>query len=275
MPELPEIEVIKDELQKYILNTTIDDVYIDNNAIVSKKHQYGELESLLLGKKVTDIQRKGKYLILNLDNDGRFVIHLSLSGKIARVPMPYTIFHCHFDNLENLLISDKNAYAKLFYVSPKEKEPAELAKIGPDALSENVDDKYFIEKVKNRRMNIKAALLNQTIIAGIGNIYSDEILFQAKLSPLTKCKDISDDKMRELVYDIKNTLQIAMLENKNYIDNYLNNAAFEFHDIKRHQVYHREHRPCVNCGTKITTMILNNRKCHYCPKCQALPEQKE
>lgn len=271
MPELPEIEVIKDELKKYILNATIEDIYINDAAVVTKRHQHGELESLLANRTVTDIQRKGKYLILILDNDGRFVIHLSLSGKIARVPMPDTVFHCRFNNKENLLISDKNAYAKLFYVSPKDKEPAELTKLGPDALSEDATDEYIINSLKTRKMGIKAALLNQTILAGIGNTYSDEILFHTKLSPLTKCNTIPVDKLRELAYDIENTLSVAIIENKIYIDMYLNNALFDFHDIKKYQVYRREHLPCPNCRTKIATMILNNRKYHYCPKCQPCP----
>lgn len=244
MPELPEVETIKRQLAQ---------------KIIGKK---------LNGKKITGVRRRAKILIIDFQDGSSLIFHLKLTGQLIfnGKPAKYTRQVFKFNDGSQLIFND----VRKFGWWKKVKNTKELEKgFGPEALEVNL--KTFKALLKKRaKAKIKPLLMDQKFIAGIGNIYSDEILFAAKVGPLRLAKTLTDKEIQQIRQNIKKILQKAIQYHGTSAQYYLDARGRKGNYLQRLKVYQREGKKCFRCGTKIKRIKLGGRSAHFCPQCQKL-----
>lgn len=271
MPELPEVETIKLGLQKTIINKVITKFEAKDSKVV--KFQPKNIEN----SKVKSIERRAKMLIINLNNDKSILIHLKLTGQLiwnmsdnGKIPDKFTRAIFYFNDGSRLFFNDlrRFGYIKLYSARDLENIP-ELKKLGPEPFSKDFSIEYLVQraaKVKNRK--VKQFIMDQEIISGIGNIYADESLFDAKILPTRKVKDIRLSEWKTLRESIIRILTLGIKYGGSSVDAYLDTFG---NQGKMHQylkVYRRTGQPCVGCSGKVERITLGGRGTHFCPKCQ-------
>jgi formamidopyrimidine-DNA glycosylase len=227
------------------------------------KQNFAELRKRLRGQKIHSVTRHGKFIVLQLDK-GTLTIHLGMTGKLLLDAQagPYT--RALFELDEGLLVYDDiRHFGKIQW---SEELPARVGELGPDALT--VASVEFLELLRKRRSMIKPLLMNQEFLRGMGNIYTDEALFQARINPKAIASRLSRVRAARLHKAMVDILEAAIVLKGSSISNYVDSegrkGSFQLH----HQVYGREGEPCTACGTPIRRIVLGSRGTHYCPKCQ-------
>lgn len=268
MPELPEVETVARELRKTILHKEI----LNIEALWSRSFQ-NLLDDNLSGQKIEKIDRRGKYLLLQLTNS-YLVIHLRMTGQLLYFENPvnadlnnYIRVIISFRDECLLLFKDVRKFGRIYHV----KEPDDLiSHVGPDALSVVNSQKYFNECLNSSKMNIKAFLLSQKYISGIGNIYADEALFLSRLHPAKVSNKIRGAKAKSLYKSLNNVLTSAINNMGSTISDYRDPAGEKGKNQFYFKVYGRKGLPCTVCHTPIEKMHFAGRGTHYCPECQKL-----
>lgn len=244
MPELPEVETIKRQLAQKIIDKKLN------------------------GKKITGVRRRAKILIIDFQDGSSLIFHLKLTGQLIfnGKPTKYTRQIFKFNDGSQLIFND----ARKFGWWKKVKNTKELEKgFGPEALAINL--KTFKLLLKKRfKAKIKPLLMDQKFIAGIGNIYSDEILFAAKVGPLRLVKTLTNKEIEQIWRDIKKILQKAIQHHGTSVQYYLDAHGRKGNYLQRLKVYQKEGEKCFRCGTKIKRIKLGGRSAHFCPQCQKL-----
>lgn len=287
MPELPEVETVKRGLDKLILGVKIQDVKIYNEK--SFQASLNDKDAFLIGAEVQEIRRRGKAIIINLSTGYAMVIHLKMTGQlvfrgkdnwaaghpndsfVADLPDRSTRIEFILDS-GKLFFNDQRKFGWVKLLPQVEVANIDfLKKLGPEPLSGDPNlPQIFLKNIRrHNNTNIKAAILNQSVIAGIGNIYADESLFAAKIHPATKVCGISDSDLINLlncaISSMKKSIESGGSTMKTYIKadgtkgNYLDKFA---------QVFRREGQPCPVCGTEIEKTRVAGRGTHFCPNCQ-------
>ncbi|HEX2258243.1 MAG TPA: bifunctional DNA-formamidopyrimidine glycosylase/DNA-(apurinic or apyrimidinic site) lyase [Actinomycetota bacterium] len=280
MPELPEVEVVRRDLEKEILDRKIRtaEVRSTKNAmrIIRRHRRRKEFEDALAGRKIAKIDRRGKYLLLYLDNGTILVAHLGMSGQLilsrATLPMEnHTHVVLDLGAGDQLRYIDPRSFGEMFVATPSEMgQVTELQKLGLDPLEQPLTWQYFSETLMLRRTKLKALLMDQRFISGIGNIYSDEILFAAGLRHDRPSETLGPSEVRRLYRAIQDTLQEAIrhrgtsTEDEQYRDLYGDKGQFQ----QFLKVYQREGQACHRCRTPIERARWSNRSTYYCPQCQ-------
>ncbi len=271
MPELPEVETVVRELREgsegrgpSVVGQTITGVTVRwprHIALPSPR----ELKRRLPGQKIESVSRRGKYLVFNLTRDV-LLIHLKMSGDLLvvngdspRDKHAHTIFH--FRDGHSLRFSDTRKFGKVFLVGRVEEV---VGRLGPEPLERGFTAKKLGEMLAAKHRQLKPLLLDQTFIAGLGNIYTDEALHLARLHPLRHSDTLKPEEVRALWRGLRRALQTGLRHNGASIDWVYRGG--EFQDYFR--VYDREGRPCPVCGTKIVRLVVGQRGTHICPKCQ-------
>ena len=270
MPELPEVETIVRGLRKSVLNKKIKAIEIIPSRVLQNSPAY--LKRNLSGRKITKVNRRGKYIILHLSGGNLILIHLGMTGNLfySDKSIPLSKHDCieiKFSDSSILRFSDIRKFGKFKLAkSSPQKKLDDLRELGPEPLEISKD--AFIRLLQKRKGKIKPVLLNQKVIAGIGNIYADEALFEAKIHPEEKACDLSPDRLIRLHQAVKRILKKAIKAGGSSVDDYLDlegeKGFFQLH----HKAYGREGKPCPRCKTKIKRIVLNQRSSHFCPKCQ-------
>lgn len=280
MPELPEVEVIRRDLEKEIVGKKVKSASVRNtkNAmrIVRRHKKRKDFEEALKGVKITKIDRKGKYLLLGLDSDGVLVVHLGMSGQILKTKTSSAVEnHTHvtldFTTGGQLRYVDPRTFGEMF-VSKKGDvgEIKELQGLGMDPLEEPIPWPLFSQTLAERKAKMKAILMDQKFICGVGNIYSDEILFLSGIRFDRPSDQLSSQEVRRLYRAIQEVLQDAIryrgtsADDEQYRDIY--GAIGEYQEYLK--VYQREGQPCRRCRTPIERARWSNRSTFYCPQCQ-------
>jgi len=269
MPELPEVETIKNELLPRIVGHRITSVSLFWDGIV-RHPSVEEFCSRLPGQKITGGTRRGKYLILNLSSSEVLIIHLKMSGSLllnpaSAEPERFTRAILHLDKEIKLYFRDPRKFGVMWLV---ENANSVVGKLGPEPLETDFTPQILAQLLSNRTAPIKALLCDQGFIAGIGNMYADEALFAARIHPLRSGKSLSRDEIERLHHTIQQVLLSAIGNKGASIINYyrpdgkLGTAHFQF------QVAHRGGKPCPICGTPIQRLPIRNRGSYFCPKCQ-------
>lgn len=273
MPELPEVETIRQTLKRFVLGKTIEDVQIDWPNII--KHPQGpeSFRQEVSGQTIQDIGRKGKYLMFELD-DNILVSHLRMEGKYtveaADEPVKkHTHIMFKFTNGEELRYNDVRKFGTMHLFQKGEELAGEpLKKLGPDPFDEAFTLEYFWQKLKKTDRHIKPVLLDQTIVAGLGNIYVDETLYKAGIHPLKRASKITKKQAAIIREKAIETLEEAVAMGGTTIRSYVNSQG----DMGMFQqelfVYGQENEPCKNCGTIIVKSKVGGRGTHVCPACQ-------
>ena len=217
----------------------------------------------LEGRVIREVTRRAKFILFQLD-DGILSVHLGMTGKLLLngSETPYT--RAVFDlDIGRLLFEDVRQFGKIEWSASI---PPRVARLGPEPLSVTFEE--FYRSLRGRRARLKSLLLNQAFLGGIGNIYADESLFRAGIHPLAISSRIGPERGRRLFDAIVDTLEQAIRLRgssiSDYVDSDGNRGSFQL----LHQVYGREGKPCLICGTPVRRIVVAQRGTHYCPKCQ-------
>lgn len=280
MPELPEVEIIKNNLSDYLVNKTFHSIKVFTSKL-RYKIPHNLVESVK-NQRVTHISRVAKYIIVSLDNNYALLIHLGMTGnflintkKKNQKDSKHVRIRFVMSDESKIDYVDIRKFGFFKLVTPQKNEIRKLlAELGPDALSDEFNTNYLQNTLKNRTINIKSALLNQKIVGGIGNIYASEALFRAKISPITESKKIAKDKIKisDLVSSIKFILNDAIQVGGSTIKDHKNMKGESGYFQYKFNVYNRENMECndQNCDSKIKRIVQTGRSSFYCEKCQKM-----
>lgn len=274
MPELPEVETIKKDLEIKLKGQRLKNIKEFNKLFIYKNN----LKNLdtLLGKRLDFIERKGKYLIFFFEKE-LLIFHLRLTGffllykkedKTFDKNQKYLILSLEF---ENYILSyfDIRKFGKIMKIKTEEMSDfKEFKKLGKDALEISLDE--FKQIFYNKKRNIKNLLMDQRVISGLGNIYVNELLFRAQINPFKRCKDLQEEEIKRLFFQMKNLLKSAIDLKGSSIKNYVSTEGERGEFQRTFFVYGRKDLPCLKCGTKLKYKKIAQRGTFYCPKCQGV-----
>ncbi|TCP32100.1 DNA-(apurinic or apyrimidinic site) lyase [Scopulibacillus darangshiensis] len=273
MPELPEVETVKETLNKLVTDKTIGHVDVRWPNIIQRPDDIKAFQMLLEGQTIDTIARRGKFLLFYLD-DYVLVSHLRMEGKYRLEEQDTPIDkHTHvifrFSDGTELRYRDVRKFGTMHLFNKGEEfNSSPLRQLGPEPLSDVFTSEYLYSKCQKTERTIKQVLLDQTIVVGLGNIYVDEALFCARLHPLTKAKHLSAADSERLYASIQETLREAVGLGGSTIRTYLNSQGEMGMFQQRLNVYGRQGDSCPNCGTPIEKIKAGGRGTHFCPVCQ-------
>lgn len=273
MPELPEVETIKNTLKRFVLNKTIENVTVHWPNIVKHPDDVNEFKHILVGQSIRDIKRKGKFLRFELD-DYVLISHLRMEGKFSVHDQTEPLTkHTHiiftFTNGEELRYNDVRKFGTMHvFAKGEELNQKPLNQLGPDPFEEGFTLPYFYEKLQRTSRAIKVALLDQTIVAGLGNIYVDETLFKAGIHPLRKSNELSKEEVKAIQKHATDVLCEAVAQGGTTIRSYVSSDGEMGMFQQALFVYGQEGEPCNHCGDIIIKIKLAGRGTHICTTCQ-------
>jgi formamidopyrimidine-DNA glycosylase len=279
VPELPEVETVRLGLQRGVAGRTLAEVGVGHPRAV-RRHTAGagDFTGRLLGRTVLSAQRRGKYLWLPLDSGDALMGHLGMSGQLLVVPPDSPLQkHLHVrlrftDGGRELRFVDQRTFGGLLVVPDGDPVPPLIAHIARDPLDPEFDDERFVESVRRRRTGIKRALLDQSLVSGIGNIYADEMLWRAQLHGARPTERLTRPTVRRLLAHAREVLGEAVVAGGTsfdalYVSTEGVSGLFE-HSLN---VYGREGEPCPRCGTPVRRESFMNRSSFSCSRCQPRP----
>jgi len=289
MPELPEVETIVRDLQKKVLGRAFIDVWTDFKKIIKSPKDFEEFKKEIKGKTIKKVKRRAKNILFELSNNKTLLIHQKLTGHLllgkwqqkegkweATIPGPLKedpmnkFLHLIFwlDNNQMLALSDLRKFAKVELLD-KDTLEKELSSFGPEPLDKDFTFEKFKEVLdKKRKGKIKQVLMDQEVIAGIGNIYSDEILWTAKIHPFRDISKISETELKAIYQAMRKILPRAIELGGESISDFRRVSGERGYFDKERKVYRREGEKCSRCGTVIKRIKLAGRSAHFCPYCQ-------
>lgn len=273
MPELPEVETVVRGLKTTLVGRRIESVEVLHKPTVSESP--AKLQCLLK-QRIVDVTRRGKYIRVALEAELGMVVHLRMTGWLGVIPSraPHELNDAYArvrfgldGGNELLLFRDIRTFGRVWAGKSAVLDAMKsLAKLGPEPLDISADD--FTARLRSRGGRLKALLLNQEFLAGIGNIYADEALFAAKLHPLSSASKVKPDRARELHAAIQAVLRSAIQAGGSSIENF-RNAEGESGWFQRELLaYGREGEPCSRCRTAIKRIVMGQRGTWFCPMCQ-------
>jgi formamidopyrimidine-DNA glycosylase len=278
MPELPEVEVVRQGLQRHVVGRTIDKVSVLHPRAV-RRHLAGsaDFEGALAGRPVGGARRRGKYLWLPVGEDA-LLAHLGMSGQLLvgdpdRPLSPHVRAVFTFtDGGPDLRFTDQRTFGHLLFVPDGAELPGPIAHIAPDPLEEAFDDAAFAAALRRRRTGIKRALLDQSLISGVGNIYADEALWRAKLHYARATDTLTRPEITRLLAGIREVMRTALAAGGTSFDRLYVNVDGESGYFDRSlAVYGQEGQACPRCGTPVRRDPFMNRSSYSCPRCQPRP----
>lgn len=275
MPELPEVETVVRQLQKSgIENHTILKVKIDWLPII-KPFSKKEFSKNICNEKIKKISRHGKWIIFQLSNDKFIFAHLRMSGNFSNMQSKYDRAEITLSNKKKLFFKDTRKFGRWIFTTEPKKI---LDQLGPDAISDDFSFEYFYSRLSNKNRMIKPFLLDQTFIAGIGNIYADEALWLSRIHPKSLSSSISKIKAKKLYKAIIEVLKIGIHNNgtslgkgKSNFKGYDGNYGEAQEEVK---AYGRQGKVCKRCNNLMIKIYVAQRGTTICPKCQVILQSK-
>jgi len=280
MPELPEVETVRQGLLRHLIGRKIV------GATVLRPDSIGfpspaQFTRQIVGHTFNDISRRGKYLLFHLDKKGGMVVHLRMSGRLLIIPKPASrqsldVRDSHIrvrlalDDGAELLFEDMRVFGRIWFIPGGKKFEdivSGLSDLGPEPL-EHLTGKHLHKLLQKKTQSIKTTLLDQSVVAGIGNIYADESLFHAGINPLRPSGQLSLAELNLLSDKIRLVLSSAIALGGSTLRNYTDSSGVNGSYQHKSWVYGRKDKPCRRCKTKIQRVKLNGRSTHFCPKCQ-------
>ena len=286
MPELPEVEIVKQSLQNKVIFKKINRVLIRNRNLRFKIQK--NIEKNIINKKIIKVERKSKYLIIHLKKDKYLIIHLGMSGTLHIMSnnelnsitnlsfyhsktLPKKHNHVEFIfNKFKLVYNDPRRFGFIKLLFSKKEYLNFFNKIGPEPFEKNFNYDYLKKKFSYKEKNIKNFLLDQSIISGIGNIYANEILYYAKINPLKKAKNINENQIKKLIKFSIYVLKKSINRGGSTIKDFKNIKGVIGLFQNEFRVYDREGKICLNknCKQKIKKIVISNRSTFFCKFCQ-------
>jgi formamidopyrimidine-DNA glycosylase len=270
MPELPEVQTIVDGLTRLLLERRIESVTVLRPSSI--RGDIPAFRQRLEGKTIGEIQRRGKYILFRLKPEGWLIAHLKMTGKftlqpVAQMPGAYDRVVLTLADDWKLVFFDIRGFGRLEGVDDPSGHAA-LSRLGWDPWDERLTPLSLTRRLKTRKAAIKTALLDQTIIAGLGNIYASEVLFDARIHPGLSACDLSGRQAKVLIGAIRKILRQALRYNGTTISDYrrVDEKQGGFQEFLK--VYGRKGQPCRHCSTDIIRIVQNQRSTFLCPICQ-------
>jgi formamidopyrimidine-DNA glycosylase len=267
MPELPEVETVVAGLRQTVLGRTIRKIEVLCPKIV--KSGLRSLTDRLPGQRIEEISRRGKNILFSLSDKNTLLAHLGMTGhmfyftkKTQKDKHDVAVFRFKKTPGE-LHFHDTRKFGKLVLFTNGQQP---IQKLGPEPLQISLSG--FVKLFRSRKRMLKPALLDQSFIAGIGNIYADESLFEAKIHPQRTTDQLTDEELKRLYQAIRKTLNKAIKAGGSSVSNYVDVEGNPGHFQIYHKVYGKEGQPCPRCGAKIKRILVGQRSTHFCPKCQ-------
>jgi formamidopyrimidine-DNA glycosylase len=287
MPELPEVETVVRGLRACLPGRTIVDVRLGKSGFVDDP---SALEERLPGTRISDVNRLGKYICIGLEADKKslgsqsisesrlnFIIHLGMTGQLAVCRpgdsvKPHT--HCFFalDDGRELRYTDIRRFGRMLLV-PESGMAEFLGHLGKEPLEIGADE--FCRDLGSKKSRIKAVLLDQRVLRGIGNIYADESLYRARIHPARVAEKLGKKQLLALRRAVREILTAAILLRGSSISDYVDTEGKRGKFQQRHRVYQRTGKPCFRCREKIRRVIVAGRSSHFCPRCQPAPRLRK
>jgi len=277
MPELPEVEVVRRDLERELIGKRVKSVEVDGMRTVRRHHNRKQFINRLEGKKFTGVERRGKYILARLEDGDVLVIHLGMSGQLirAKTARDTKAKHTHviitFTQGGQLRFVDPRTFGEMFVTEVDSLDRvSELSHLGIDPLENAMSWEQFGQLITQRHSKLKPLLMDQKFLAGIGNIYSDEILWGAGLRWDRMSDSLSSQEIRRLYRAMVETLQEAVkyrgssLADEQYVDLFGRPGEFQLH----HKVYARDGESCRRCRHGIVRERYGGRSTYYCEACQ-------
>ena len=283
MPELPEVETVARDLRGLVLNAEI----IAATSLwhgTLRTHAPDAIGPALAGRRIESVARRGKQLVLRLSGDAVLTVHLKMTGQLFVVPRatpidPYVRLVIAFSDGRDLRFRDIRKFGKIgmYGIDPRTQEPvheiggaAVFAGTGPEPLDDSFTLRAFRTRLRGRRGRLKPLLLDQAFVAGIGNIYADEVLWASRLHPLRSAATLRPSDERTLYLAFRRILAEAIVRRGSSIDDYT--APDGDGSMQEHlRVYQRAGEPCFQCGRPVRRIVIGARATHFCSWCQRLP----
>ena len=274
MPELPEVETIARGLDQRVAGDSIESVWLGSKP-EPLKSSAAEIDDALRSKTISGVRRVGKHIVFDLEaspngkgpstrKSSQWIVHLGMTGSLRVCPADHEIEkHTHailrLTSGRELRFVDPRRFGRLSVIEKFEAPGAEPLQITVE---------HFAALFRGRKTPIKSALLNQTLLSGVGNIYADEALFRAGIRPRRRAASLTRDELHKLHVALKKVLKEAIRLGGSSISDYVDaNGEEGFFQLK-HRVYGREGKPCLVCKTPIKRIVIAGRSSHYCPQCQ-------
>jgi formamidopyrimidine-DNA glycosylase len=272
VPELPEVETVVRDLRPLLVGRRLTSLQASRKKL--RQRWLPDWEAALLGRQVQAVRRRGKWIVLDLDGDAHLVYHLGMSGQLTAVPAGEPLLdHTHLvigldEGTCQLRLRDIRRFGSaVFYPSTASLEGFfTAAKLGPEPFE--LEPRYFQQKLAGTGRTLKAILLDQRVVAGVGNIYADEALFQARLYPGQLGRQTTGPEANRLRRAIVTVLNRAIKRRGSSIRNYVGGSGLQGGYQREFRVYGRAGKPCPRCQTPIQRMRLAGRSTYFCPNCQ-------
>lgn len=275
MPELPEVETVVKGLRPIVEDKKITDVEIRVEDLIGyPEDNIDKFKEELIGSSICAVDRRGKYIIFELNIDKKMIIHLRMTGKLLVSEVEkYRDKHTHvifsLDDGQEIRFNNVRKFGRIYLIDPDHPEQAGgFAELGPEPLSEELSAEKFKKLFENRRGIIKSLLMNQKFIAGIGNIYADEILFLSGIRPDRTADTLTDMEKEKIYFNMRDILTKGILYGGTTFSDYVNAFGQEGSFQVELRVYQKEGEECFKCGTPIEKTKIGGRSTYYCPKCQ-------
>ena len=282
MPELPEVETVRRGIESAMQDQVIISAEVNRPNL--RWPFPPNMAKRLSGARVVGLRRRSKYILVDLDSDETLIVHLGMSGRMLVSGIQVGQFHqehpapkkhdhvvFHMENGARVTFNDARRFGAMDLASTAAVEQHKLlASLGPEPLGNSFDETYLIGALSGKNSPIKSTLLDQRIIAGLGNIYVCEVLFRAKISPITKASELSKLRIGKIVPIIREVLEEAILAGGSSLKDYRQTGGELGYFQHNFQVYDQENQLCssVGCTGVIVRVIQAGRSSYYCPRCQ-------
>ena len=267
MPELPEVETIRGQLGPRLEGQTLAVVDILDPRL-TRPLDPREVAAELQGERVARVERRGKYLVVRLEGGGALLVHLRMTGSFGFEPTSHERAVVELEDGSRLVYRDVRRFGTWLVVTNDELEPYIAGKNGPEPLGPRFTTTWLAGRLATRRAALKSVLLDQSVVAGLGNIYADEALWRARLSPLRPANGLGLDEARRLHRAIRTVLRLGIERQGSTLRDYARPDGSEGEMQREFRVYGREGEPCPRCRTPIAKARVGGRGTWYCPHCQ-------
>ena len=276
MPELPEVETVRLTLRPAV-GATIATVWTSGQALrLGRPIPAAALRRAMSGRAIVDLRRFGKYLVIDTDGPRSLLVHLGMTGRLrVHRPGDERAAHTHvvfrLGDGRELRYSDPRRFGQVDLVRRgAEREHPSLAVLGLDPLTEKLDGRYLLERARGRSASLKAFLMDQGVVAGVGNIYASEALWRAKLQPSSTLDRMTGPRATALARGIRDSLRHALAKGGTSLKDFVDAHGAEGSNAEYLLAYGREGEPCKRCKTAIRRVVLQGRATYFCPACQIL-----
>jgi formamidopyrimidine-DNA glycosylase len=264
MPELPEVETIRRDIEPFVRNRAIKAVGAIRAKNVLKGIGAKGLEKALKGQRIERVERRGKFLIFKLASGNCLIIHLGMTGRILKAPDRFVKVTFNLSNGKSFYFSDIRMFGKVSF-----SKTYPVLKLGPEPLADDFTPARFKEMLKGRGGNLKALLLDQKFLAGVGNIYTSEALYLAGISPKRRAGSLKFAEVIKLHKALRKVLSEGIKYRGTSVSDYQDASGRPGSYQHRLKVYDQAGRPCKKCKAKIRRIVIGQRSTFFCPHCQS------